>query len=78
MTIQPLDSFTVDRRQLSRIRVALWREASIGDPWWVPPNWHPDPVWVAVIDLKRVAGLSTTSREVVRIWLKANGLLPPD
>lgn len=73
-TIRDLDEFTTSARQLSRIRAVLWREAAIGDAWWVPGGWHPNPYRTAVIDLNRVQGLGASSRTAIAKWLAANGL----
>lgn len=73
-TIRHLDEFTTSARQVSRIRAVLWREAAIGDAWWVPGGWHPNPYWTAVIDLSRVQGLGESSRAAIAKWLAANGL----
>ena len=70
--LRRLDEFTTTARQLIRIRTILWREAGLGNSWWVPKEWHPNPAWVAVIDLCRIQGMGETSRRVVRRWLEAN------
>ncbi|SFL00562.1 hypothetical protein SAMN04488498_12268 [Mesorhizobium albiziae] len=70
--LRRLDEFTTTARQLIRIRAILWREAGLGNSWWVPKEWHPNPAWVAVIDLCRIQGMGETSRRVVKRWLEAN------
>jgi hypothetical protein len=77
MAIRHLDEFTTSARQLSRIRAVLWREAAIGDAWWVPGGWRPNPYRTAVIDLSRVQGLGESSRAAIAIWLAANALSSP-
>jgi hypothetical protein len=74
IAIRHLDEFTTSARQLLRIRPALWREAAIGDAWWVPGGWHPNLCWTALIDLSRVQGLGESSRAAIAKWLTANGL----
>jgi hypothetical protein len=74
-TIRHLNEFTSNARQLSRIRATLWQESGLGDSWWVPKDWQPDPAWMAVIDLRRVRGLGPTSRDVIRQWLQGNEML---
>jgi hypothetical protein len=71
--VRHLDEFTTGR-ELMRIRATLWREAGLGDRWWVPRGWHPDPAWVAVMDLHRVHGIGRTTRKVIGRWLEANGM----
>ena len=70
--LRRLDEFTSTTRQLIRIRTILWREAGLGNSWWVPKEWHPNPAWVALIDLCRIQGMGETSRRVVKRWLEAN------
>ena len=74
--IRQLNEFTSSTRQLTRIRATLWREAGLGDSWWVPKDWNPDPAWMAVVDLRKVRGLGRTSREVIGRWLEGNGIHP--